>query len=74
MYTRPKFRFVSNGVNYDITSPSEFITFTMEPVVFSQFRLTAEMNKFETYEADTNIGISKRRQFFESGKGKYWNR
>ena len=73
-YTRPKFRFVSNGVNYDITSPSEFITFTMEPVVFSQFRLTAEMNKFETYEADTNIGISKRRQFFESGKGRYWNR
>ena len=74
IYTRPKFRFVSNGVNYDITNPNEYITFAMEPVIFSQFRTTAEMKKFETYEADTNIGISKRRQFFMSGKGKYWNR
>ena len=72
--TRPKFLLVSNGTEVDMSHPTDSITLLMEPIIFSQYRTTAEMNKFEKYLADTSINISKRKTFFSSEKGKYWNR
>ena len=58
--------------------PSDEIELIMKPFVFSQFRATAELEEFETLEADTNIGMLRRKEFFhrekDQAKGKYWNR